>query len=424
MDASAPSIDRGDAMSPEGAPEGEYRRAQHEGRPMSAQGAPSVLRDVVIVGGGPVGASLALALADADLDVLLVDARPAGAPVRGERTLALSHGARLIFERLKVWSDIAADPGAVTPIDTIDVSQAGGFGVARLCAAEQGLPALGYVVSYRALQAALDSALRRTGIVVRHGARVSRAGGTPAYAAVEIEGERDPLLARLAVVADGSGANVAGVERRRHDYRQSALVAKVWCDRPHDGVAYERFTPDGPVALLPEQDHYGLVWTAPPATIESLLALDDASFLRRLSVRFGRRTGFTAVAQRRTFPLALEFARSATSTRCAVIGNAAQMLHPVAGQGFNLGLRDAYGLARIVMDTPREALGGRDMLARYAASRRSDRMAGVTFTHGLLGVFGTDAPWLRWPRGLALTALDAVPPLKRAFTRAMLFGLR
>ncbi len=385
---------------------------------------PGVLRDVVIVGGGPVGASLALALADADLDLVVVDARPPGATLRGERTLALSHGARLIFERLKVWCDIAANPGAVTPIQCIDVSQAGGFGVARLAAAEQGLPALGYVVSYRALQAALDAALQRTGIAVRRGAIASRAGGTPAYAAVEIEGEHDPLLARLAVIADGSGASVAGIERQRHDYRQSALVAQVWCDRPHDGVAYERFTPDGPVALLPEQDHYGLVWTAPPATIESLLALDDASFLQRLSVQFGRRTGFTAVAQRRSFPLALEFARGATSTRCAVIGNAAQMLHPVAGQGFNLGLRDAYGLARIVIDTPRDALGDKAMLARYAATRRSDRIAGVAFTHGLLGVFGSASPWLRWPRGFALTALDAVPPLKRAFTRAMLFGLR
>jgi 2-octaprenyl-6-methoxyphenol hydroxylase len=133
---------------------------------------------------------------------------------------------------------------------------------------------------------------------------------------------------------------------------------------------------------------------------------------------------FERVAERRSFPLALEFARSATSTRCAVIGNAAQMLHPVAGQGFNLGLRDAYGLARVVIDTPRDALGTDAMLARYGASRRIDRAAGVAFTHGLLGVFGSASSWLRWPRGLALTVLDALPPVKRAFTHGMLHGLR
>jgi 2-octaprenyl-6-methoxyphenol hydroxylase len=381
-------------------------------------------RDIVIVGAGPVGASLALALADADLDIALLDARAPEVAPRGERSLALSHGARLIFERIGIWCDLAADRSAVTPIHEIDVSQAGGFGLARLTAAEQGLPALGYVVSYRALQSALDAALARRNVFVRRGATASRVGGTPAYAAIEIVGDPDPWLARLAVVADGNGDNVAGIVRERHDYARAALIARVWCDRPHGGVAFERFTPEGPVALLPEQDHYGLVWTAPPNTIEALLALDDTAFLQRLRERFGRHVRFERVAERRSFPLALEFARSATSTRCAVIGNAAQMLHPVAGQGFNLGLRDAYGLARVVIDTPRDALGTDAMLARYGASRRTDRAAGVAFTHGLLGVFGSASPWLRWPRGLALTVLDALPPVKRAFTHGMLYGLR
>jgi 2-octaprenyl-6-methoxyphenol hydroxylase len=150
-------------------------------------------------------------------------------------------------------------------------------------------------------------------------------------------------------------------------FHQSALVAKIWCREPHHGLAYERFTEEGPVALLPEQDHYGLVWTAAPAKVEALMALPDSAFIATLGERFGRRrSDFTAVAERRSFPLALEFAPAIVGTRCAVIGNAAQALHPIAGQGFNLGLRDAYQLARTILDTPRADIGGERMLQRYA----------------------------------------------------------
>lgn len=385
----------------------------------------SALHDVIIVGAGPVGASLALGLADADLDILVLDARREAGMLRGDRSLALSHGARLIFERLQVWSALQRTPNAVTEITDIDISQSGGFGTAGLHARDHRLPALGYVVSYRALQAALDAALQRSGIPIRYDANATHAGGTPAYAAVTVANQSDPLLARLAVVADGSGANVAAVSRRRHDYEQAALVAKVWCAEPHRGVAYERFTPEGPLALLPEQDHYGLVWTASPSAIESLLALEDHSFLQSLSAHFGRRrVGFTAVTERRSFPLALELAPSTVATRCMVIGNAAQALHPVAGQGFNLGLRDAFDLSRVLQDTPVQAIGSRCMLARYARRRRMDRVAGIALTHGLVGVFGNASAWMRWPRGVALTMLDAIPPAKHAFTRAMLFGVR
>ncbi len=383
-----------------------------------------MLHDVAIVGAGPVGATLALALADGDLDVVVLDARARGETLRGERSLALSHGARLILERCGVWPVLAAATDAVTPIVEIDISQAGAFGITRLCAAESGLPALGYVVGYRALQAALDDALARAGVEVRHGAVATSVGGTPAYAAVAIEGA-DVVTARLAAVADGTGAAVAGIGRQRHDYGQTALVAKLWRSAPHAGLAYERFTRQGPVALLPEGDHYGLVWTTTPRHAETLLALDDAAFLAALQEHFGTRAGgFTRVVDRRSFPLALEFARTTAATRCVVLGNAAQTLHPVAGQGFNVGLRDAAGLAQAVLDTSREAIGERAMLDRYVRSRRSDRWAGIAFTHGLVSVFGNDVPLLRWPRGLALTLLDTLPVAKRAFVRTMLFGLR
>ena len=381
--------------------------------------------DVVIVGAGPVGATLALALREADLDLVVIDGRPAGTAVRSDRALALSHGARLILERVGVWSALAAVPDAATPIFTIDISQARGFGAVRLDAAEQGVPALGYVVSYRALQRALDDALGRAGIDARFGAAATAVDGTPLSAAITVDTAPPTTLhARLAVVADGMASAVRGVERERRDYGQVAVVTTVGIAHAHRGVAYERFTPHGPVALLPEGDHYALLWTQSPAAARETLALDDPAFVDALAAHFGNRVrGFTSVGQRRSFPLALEVARNTTADRVAVIGNAAQALHPIAGQGFNLGLRDAFELASIIIDTPRDALGSLRMLARYRAARAGDRRAGIAFTHGLVHLFGNDRAWLRGPRGLGMLLLDALPGAKRTFTRAMLFGL-
>lgn len=381
------------------------------------------LHDVVIAGAGPVGATLALALSRADLDIVALDARAPGEIPRGDRALALSHGARLIFERLGVWAPLAANTGAVTPIDAVDISQARAFGALRLTAREQGVPALGYVVSYRALQAALDAALLATRVQVRYGARVAAIASTPDRAIVTLTDGGEPLAARLAVAADGAGAMVEGIVRRRRDYGQTAVVAKLWLDQPQQGTAYERFTPEGPVALLPEHDHYGVVWTRTPAQAGQVLALSDAEFLTALARHFGGRVrGFQRVAERRAFPLVLEYADPPVAGRAVAIGNAAQALHPIAGQGFNLGLRDAHELARLVAATPPPLLGAHAMLARYAQARAADRRTGIAFTDGLVHLFGGSA--LRWPRGLGLAVLDALPPLKRAFTHAMLYGVR
>jgi 2-octaprenyl-6-methoxyphenol hydroxylase len=380
------------------------------------------VHDVVIGGAGPVGATLALALADCGLDIVALDAREPGTIARGDRSLALSHGSRLILERVGAWAPLAATPRAVTPITAIDISQAGGFGTLRLDAAEQHIEALGYVVSYRALQAALDAALASSPVAVRFGARVTRIAGDPRFAQVTLD-NGDVLRTRLAVAADGAGDIVQGMTRRRRDYGQVAVVAKVWMERPHGGLAYERFTPSGPVALLPEDDHYGLVWTHTPASAAAVLDLADEDFLAQLACHFGPRVrGFARVAQRRSFPLVLEYAQTPTQARVAAIGNAAQALHPIAGQGFNLGLRDAHGLAEAVAATPRDALGTPAMLAAYARSRAFDRTAGILFTDALVHLFGGAA--LRWPRGLGVTLLDAIAPAKRAFTRAMLYGWR
>lgn len=384
------------------------------------------MHDLVIVGAGPVGATLALALAQAELDVVVLDARPAGRTLRGDRSLALSHGARLILERVGAWTALTGIPGAITPIREIDVSQSGGFGIARLAADDQGLPALGYVVSYVALQSALDAALGRARVAVRYGASVTDVGGTPERARVFFAGDAaENLSARLAAVADGAGASVAGIDRTRRDYFQTAVVAKVWLDKPQTGVAYERFAADGPIALLPEGDHFGLVWTMAPARAAERMELSDAAFLVALGERLGARVrGLARVADRRTFPLALEVARPTVATRAVVLGNAAQALHPIAAQGFNLGLRDAFELAQAIRDVPRQSIGSPSMLATYAAGRKLDRWAGIAFTHGLVRIFGTDAPAVRWPRGVALALLNTLGPAKRAFTRAMLYGIR
>ena len=392
-----------------------------------------MLHDLVIVGAGPVGAATALGLADSELSVLTLDARAEGAIGRSDRSLALSHGSRLILERLGIWGEVAAVRDAVTPLRAIDISERGGFGHARLEADEQGVPALGSVVSYRALQAVLDAALARAGRSVVHGVNATRIDATAAFARIEAErdGECIEYTSRLVAVADGGGRLVPGLARRHHDYGQVALVGRVWPREAHSGLAFERFTPGGPMALLPEGDHYGFVWTTTPTEGETLRSLPDGEFLRALDERFAgcvdRRASapaFLRVEDRRVFPLALEFAGRIVGERIALMGNAAQALHPIAGQGFNLGVRDAYELARELLATPRDEIGSRDRLARYARRRQPDRIAGIAFTHGLLQIFGVDASWLRWPRGLALTLLDALPTAKRMFTRTMLFGVR
>jgi 2-octaprenyl-6-methoxyphenol hydroxylase len=236
--------------------------------------------------------------------------------------------------------------------------------------------------------------------------------------------EGDAVTAGVGAGADGTGSAVKGIVRRHHDYRQTALIAKVWRAADHDNVAYERFTPQGAMALLPEGDHYALIWTMTPERAAQLTCQADHEFLANLVQTFGSRAGaLTRIEDRRAFPLVLEYALNIIGRRCVVLGNAAQTLHPVAGQGFNLGLRDAYELAQVVLDASPEHIGEPRMLGRYAATRHRDRTAGIAFTHGLVGAFGNDLPLLRWPRGLALTLLDALPPAKRAFTRTMLFGV-
>lgn len=373
--------------------------------------------DVAIVGAGPVGATLASLLGGHGLDIGVFEARTA--PSRDARTLALSEASRRLLEEVGGWPR-----EGVTPIHTIHISQQGGPGRTLLDAAEQRLPALGYTVGYGALEAALEARLREAGVAITYGASCEAIALTDEAAEVRFAGGGS-ARARLLVLADG-GANstkIPGIAYTTRDYGQLALTAAVHCDRPHGGRAYERFTPDGPAALLPVDDRYALVWTAPVAEAERLRALPDADFLRELQAHFGDRAGrFVAAGPRSAFPLRLRTVNTPIALRTAIVGNAAQALHPIAGQGLNLGLRDAAVLADLVTSPPRREPGAAAMLDAYREARRRDAGRGVAFTDFLVSAFADPRRATKWGRGLALAALDLFPPARRRLAERMIHG--
>jgi 2-octaprenyl-6-methoxyphenol hydroxylase len=377
------------------------------------------VNSVLVVGAGPVGAVCALALQQQGITARVLEAQPADARA-DTRTLALSHGARLILERLGVWERLAD----VTPIIRIHISQRGALGVARLAAEDVAVPALGYVLPYVVLTTALKQALAESRIEVDYGVAVERIESGSACATVHAADGR-ARAAPLVVVADGGRGDTAPAPRFERDYDQMAVVCEVRTELPHGNQAFERFTPEGPAALLPKGDRYALVWTASNVDAERIAALPDNEFLAALYRHFGGRQGlFLEASPRKTFPLKLAYVGSEAADRVVRIGNAAQTLHPVAGQGFNIGLRDAWELASLCGDSPAGEIGSAAMLAAYARGRRADVLGGVGFTDFLVRVFSNDIPPLRHARGLGLMALEVLPPLKRFVARRMIFGAR
>ncbi len=374
-------------------------------------------RDVAIVGAGPVGATLAALTAGAGLDVALYEARTA--PSNDRRTLALSYASRELLEEAHAWPAAAA-----TPITTIHISQRGGPGRTLIDAAEQHLPALGYTVPYAELEGTLDARLCAAGIAVHYGEACERIRLEADRAHVRFESGRE-IEARLLVLADG-GANasrIPGLAFSEKDYGQVAVVAAVRCDRGHGHRAYERFTAGGPVALLPVQERFALVWTATPTQAARLLALEDGAFLAELQDHFGDRAGrFVAVSGRASFPLKLRQINAPVALRTALVGNAAQALHPIAGQGLNMGLRDAATLGRALLACGCESVGGEAMLAHYRQARRRDTTRGVAFTDFLVSAFMDTRRLPTFGRGLALAALDLLPPARRLLAERMIRG--
>lgn len=352
---------------------------------------------VTVVGGGPAGMALALALHRQGVGAEILDARARGAAKADKRILALSHGARQILEGLGVWAAIPH-----TAITTIHVSHQGGLGRTRITAADEQVPALGYVLAAGNLAASLEAALAQTDIPFHENTRVDARPN-----------------AALTVWAEGVVDADAATMR---DYGQHAVICTATADEPHAGRAWERFTPAGPVAALPWDDGYAVVLTSATAEAGAVAALDDAAFLRKLQDRFGSRVRFTAASDRFVFPLSLRYRKSVVAERQVWIGNAAQTLHPVAGQGFNLALRDIFELARCLTDAADP--GAPELLARYATARRLDRNGAMTFTDGLVRLFSSDNPLLRHARGAGLLALDLLPPARSFVARRMMFGAR
>jgi 2-octaprenyl-6-methoxyphenol hydroxylase len=377
--------------------------------------------DIAIIGGGPVGAALALALRDSGLNIKVFEARKPEEQNADPRALAISYGSRLLLDKLAVWQQIVQ----VSPIKTIHISQKDTNGITFLYAAEMKVPELGYVLPYTALQNSLYLSLQRTEVTYLEGTSVSSLenGTESATLTYQHEGHEHHLEACLAVVADGGKLLETSHPPKISEYGQSAVIAHITCAMPQVDTAFERFTAQGPVALLPYKGGYEIVWTGSHLQAKEMLQWDDATFLSALHQHFGDAVGeFLTVGKRNSFPLRLKRAPDTTLPHTVLIGNAAQTLHPVAGQGFNMGLRDAWELARIILRAQPAELGTVKMLSNYRIARCVDRNAGINFTDGLVRIFSNDLLPLKSGRGLAISVLDRLPFAKRFVAKRMMFG--
>lgn len=388
--------------------------------------------NLAIVGGGLVGASLALALQAGARErgwkiVLIEPFAPGDAyqPSYDARSSALSFGARRIYEQLGLWQDIAR---RAEPILQIQVSDRGRFGATRLSALEEGVPALGYVVENAWLGQCLWQGLDPEVISWRVPAEVRKmqpvAGGYRLSLSDETELDCD-----LAILADGGRSSLReqlGIGVRQRPYGQSALIANISPAEAHCGQAFERFTDQGPMALLPlPENRCALVWTRTGDDTQRLAALDERSFLRELQDVFGYRLGrLCQVGARHVYPLTLVEADEQVRSHLVVLGNAAHSLHPIAGQGFNLSLRDADALARTLLESA-QAPGDLATLQRYRDRQQLDQQLTVGFSDKVTRLFGSTKSAVTAGRNLGLLGLDLLPPAKRWFARqAMGLGTR
>ncbi|HEX6929806.1 MAG TPA: 2-octaprenyl-6-methoxyphenyl hydroxylase [Gammaproteobacteria bacterium] len=380
--------------------------------------------DILIAGGGMVGAALAAALRTTGLHVTVIEAVPPRAPAQpsfDDRSTALAWTSRRILEALDVWPALAKD---AHPIEHVHVSQQRRLGVTRLHAAEENLPALGYVVPNRALGHALVDAMQNAGNVeFLAPAKVAgiRQDGRSAVALLESDGKQHQITGRLLVVADGARSplrEMLGVGARHWNYGQSAIVCNLETERDHGRVAYERFTPEGPMAMLPlSARREALVLVERDDMAGDVAAMDDEAFLARVQKRFGTRLGrIERAGERAVYPLALVTAREQVAGRAVILGNAAHSLHPIAGQGFNLSLRDVAVLAEVVAANAGDP-GAPDVLSEYVRWRRRDQRNVVAFTDLLNRLFGIPFGLAAHARGLGLLGMDLFPALRREFSR-------
>ncbi|CAA0116014.1 2-octaprenyl-6-methoxyphenol hydroxylase [Halioglobus japonicus] len=396
--------------------------------------------DIVIAGGGMVGVSLALQLAAVlppTTSILLVEGFPIPAPTNGQapeyhpafdaRSTALSYSSRLIYERMQVWDDLCQ---WLCPIESIHVSSRGRFGSTLLRASDHNWSALGYVVENSWLGNTLIQQLHRSGrIEVRSPARVVGATPTSAGVSLQLEGESSEIATGLLLVADGANSTLReflGVGVSEKAYQQHALVTNIAFAEPHRGCAFERFTDEGPLAVLPllparGAEHRGsLVWTLSPESAAHLRDCPEDEFRETLQRRFGYRLGrLLQVGERHEYPLSLVQSSEQVRQGVVVMGNAAHALHPVAGQGFNLALRDVAELGRVLAQGVAEGLppGDLALLQRYQRRQQADQQRTITFSDQVPALFMHTDPLLGMGRDLALAGLDIMPGLKREFVR-------
>jgi 2-octaprenyl-6-methoxyphenol hydroxylase len=383
--------------------------------------------DILIAGGGMVGASLARAVAGLGLKIAVLEpvrAEAAVQPSYDDRVIALAYGSRLILDAMGVWKPLAAN---AQPIERIHISDRGHFGFAHLDCREESTPALGYVLTARAIGASLLADIEtQAGLDWLSPANLLsfQTMTDHVLANIEVDGQIRQLSARLLVGADGGDSAVRrqlDPPLRQWTYGQTAVIANISPSKPHGNVAYERFTDSGPLALLPMSEHRcSLVWTQRDADVDELLGLDDAAFLQRLQRRFGFRLGrFHRLGRRAAYPLRFTQVKKMFAPRVLLIGNAAHSLHPIAGQGFNLGLRDVAQFADSLAQAAAqgEDPGATAVLQAYAAARMPDQQGVGLMTDGLARLFSNPLPPLRLARNAGLLALDMLPPLKRRLAR-------
>lgn len=375
--------------------------------------------DIAIIGAGPLGLSLALALKQHGRQVQLFDARKDQAAHQDKRVLALSHGSRQILEKLGAWP-----AQKVTPIHTIHISQRGALGRTQMHAHDYGIPALGYVVPAAQLMHQLTQSAHAAGIETLFDARVTHTSTQAQSATLHIaHTDQRTSTARAQLIACCEGAITQDThDILQHDYQQSALLCRVSTRHPHQHTAFERFTPDGPIALLPLENDYAVVWIVSAERLQTLLSMTETELLAQLQQAFGQRVQLTTLTDRASYPLALRFRKHPTSTRTVWLGNAAQTLHPVAGQGLNLALRDAWALTQTLRETP--DAGDTHALRRYAKARQTDRLSTIGFSDAIVRAFSNDNLLLQHSRGAALLAMEALPTVRHFIAKRMIFGAR
>jgi len=384
--------------------------------------------DVLIVGGGMVGASLAVALIPLNLKVGLIDAYEFGVaeqPSYDDRAIALSYGSSLIYKGMGLWNELASK---TTPINKIHISDRGHFGAARLSAEQENVVALGYLAESRVLGKQLYDSLNESNIELIVPAMVSNIEEVDSHLIVTLQKgkETHQLKTKLLVGSDGTQSKVREISSigvNRSEYNQAALIANISTEKPHQNQAFERFTETGPIALLPLSDNRcSLVWTHDTSQgrdeLDATLALDDQGFLKKLGDEFGYRLGrFTKVGKRSSYPLALVTSIRNTAARTVIIGNASHTMHPVAGQGLNLALRDIAVLAELICQYQSDDLGSEKLLKDYEVLRKGDLKTTVRYTDSLVRLFSNDNFLLGHARAGGLMTIDRIAPLRKWITR-------